>query len=1145
MLVPLKRFRKRFILKVVLTTILIFFFSTLNLYLSPALSEENKPHHRVEICDTLILEYDKNEGLVLENKTKEDQIIECLTKKAGKIADIPRNIILNKATQIKKISTSSPRALYTLLATNSLTKKSKSIGIISVRLTSENNEEKIKISELDFLIDKYINKKIQSEIKENLYCPKEVIFDKIRLFCVSETTNKSLIINRINNLIKFTIDSPVVSHLKVKKDIKSASIIYELDYTTIKNQKNNQNTNEFLIAKVTKADLNILPPEEFNFIIEDRLLGLALIYKDRIAQALEHHKLTEDCLSSAQLVNPESQPLFCIKSWIGNDLSPKNRAEKARKKIKHLKETGISPDSLGIVPINSIRSKIEITDFRSILNDEQITNDSVAIFTDSESLNQNENLITIVTSKDAAAENALTEVEASPIKLAESHLYSIKNYISQKNTSASVKFLGGLIGFEDFIDKYEKKYSGDSVNKPNVPHPEKIFEIQDSGEQFDANFRAWTISERLNNYVKNGQYRYRLEIYSQDTDEKFHKEDCHFEESDEKNIDSLDNIFIGNYQNRIDDNQFIIQVQNEDLKNQFFTGSIKVQKLKYACQIKGELESIINFYRETFFPDQIKSLLFSSLWTILIFLGIGWISSSIMMIKEPLKFSLSKEIIFSFSYFWHLLIFFFHFGNSLMEVLSIQIKAIKYFLLSIFCEAFEKKFNSINKYLPQMDEIFKSNVKTFKENIKAFKTSIKIFNFIIVEGYKFLLISLLLLFIHSILQQGIRLFFLRELIFSLFPLIAVFRILLRYIQIFRISKNTAKIVKTINRVIVQLTLVISIFMIWIFYLEKFSYAHNFSRIFIRIFKRGIQLLEYYLKDHLSDFTISIILVLLGILIISFFIEKIFSKTSRKNAATALAWVFTIALIIIIIAQHLPGTKTPYFAGFSAFVLLAFSLSSQTLIADFITGIILIFFTEVDEGHWIEVCGICGEIKEQTVLVHRIRTSKHELITIPNNVVFNSKVTNYTAEKNRSDMGPLVLSTSVTIGYDVPWQKVEALLLLSAWDVLSEMEIAPKKDIDQGDGKRCPYVLQTALDDFYVKYELCVPISSHTVFNTQQDSQPQKNIIDKLPPKIYSELHKNIQEQFGKAKIEILSPHFRQAYRMDKLVIPEEYYKDEG
>ena len=84
----------------------------------------------------------------------------------------------------------------------------------------------------------------------------------------------------------------------------------------------------------------------------------------------------------------------------------------------------------------------------------------------------------------------------------------------------------------------------------------------------------------------------------------------------------------------------------------------------------------------------------------------------------------------------------------------------------------------------------------------------------------------------------------------------------------------------------------------------------------------------------------------------------------------------------------------------------------------------------------------------------------------------------------------------------------------------------------------------ALDDFYVQYELCVPISSHTIFGTQENLQNQKNIVDKSIPKIYSELHKNIQEKFGNAKIEILSPHFRQAYRVNKLVIPEEYYKDE-
>ena len=55
----------------------------------------------------------------------------------------------------------------------------------------------------------------------------------------------------------------------------------------------------------------------------------------------------------------------------------------------------------------------------------------------------------------------------------------------------------------------------------------------------------------------------------------------------------------------------------------------------------------------------------------------------------------------------------------------------------------------------------------------------------------------------------------------------------------------------------------------------------------------------------------------------------------------------------------------------------------------------------------------------------------------------------------------------------------------------------------------PFVLQKALQDFYVEYEL----NAYT-------AEPREI------PRTYSELHQNIQDKFNEAGLEILSPHFR-------------------
>jgi len=106
---------------------------------------------------------------------------------------------------------------------------------------------------------------------------------------------------------------------------------------------------------------------------------------------------------------------------------------------------------------------------------------------------------------------------------------------------------------------------------------------------------------------------------------------------------------------------------------------------------------------------------------------------------------------------------------------------------------------------------------------------------------------------------------------------------------------------------------------------------------------------------------------------------------------------------------------------------------------------------------------------------------------------------------------LIVHTTVTIGYDVPWRQVHQILINAA-----------KKTSNLNDSI-APYVLQTSLDDFYVSYQL----NAHT---NEPDKQPQ----------IYSELHQNIQDGFNEAGVEILSPHYRADRDGNDVAIPPQY-----
>jgi small-conductance mechanosensitive channel len=120
------------------------------------------------------------------------------------------------------------------------------------------------------------------------------------------------------------------------------------------------------------------------------------------------------------------------------------------------------------------------------------------------------------------------------------------------------------------------------------------------------------------------------------------------------------------------------------------------------------------------------------------------------------------------------------------------------------------------------------------------------------------------------------------------------------------------------------------------------------------------------------------------------------------------------------------------------------------------------------------------------------------VTIPNTNILAGQIINFTAKARTKD---LILHTSVTIGYDVPWRQVHELLLAAAGEVDALLE------------EPSPFVLQKQLQDFYIEYEL----------NAFTD-QPRKM------PAIYSEIHQNIQDKFNEAGVEILSPHYRMLRR---------------
>ena len=218
----------------------------------------------------------------------------------------------------------------------------------------------------------------------------------------------------------------------------------------------------------------------------------------------------------------------------------------------------------------------------------------------------------------------------------------------------------------------------------------------------------------------------------------------------------------------------------------------------------------------------------------------------------------------------------------------------------------------------------------------------------------------------------------------------------------------------------------------------------------------------------------------------------------------------IAFAVAIIYPYLPGANSTSFHGISIFIGALVTIGGAGALGNIVGGFIIIYTRAYQIGDRIKIDDIKGDVVEKTVLSTRICTIDNEVVTIPNATIIGSNIINYSAAK-RDFKRPLQLSTTITLGYDVPWRKVYQTLVAAA-NVTSEILKDP-----------APFVVQTSLDDFYVSYQL----KAYT-------DRPSGMV------KIYSELHENIQDKCNEVGIEIMSPHYSAIRDGNHNTIPEDY-----
>ncbi len=226
-----------------------------------------------------------------------------------------------------------------------------------------------------------------------------------------------------------------------------------------------------------------------------------------------------------------------------------------------------------------------------------------------------------------------------------------------------------------------------------------------------------------------------------------------------------------------------------------------------------------------------------------------------------------------------------------------------------------------------------------------------------------------------------------------------------------------------------------------------------------------------------------------------------AQATRRIAGIVL-WLFAMTVAY----PYIPGSSSDAFKGVSVFAGLLLTLGSAGMVNQMMSGLVVVYSRMMKPGDMVKVGDVIGRVTELGFLSTKLCTPTGHEVTLPNAILTGTSVSNFS--RFDAAVGP-VITCAVTIGYDTPWRQVHALL-----------ELAASRTAGVTQGAK-PEVLQTALSDFYVEYQLRCRIDM---------------VQDRL--RVLSALHAQVQDAFNEFGVQIMSPHFQRQPEQNVLVPPD-------
>jgi small conductance mechanosensitive channel len=170
--------------------------------------------------------------------------------------------------------------------------------------------------------------------------------------------------------------------------------------------------------------------------------------------------------------------------------------------------------------------------------------------------------------------------------------------------------------------------------------------------------------------------------------------------------------------------------------------------------------------------------------------------------------------------------------------------------------------------------------------------------------------------------------------------------------------------------------------------------------------------EYWQKlvlattSFLPNLISAIITLFIGYIFIKFFRRmmmrfiqrKRFDTTVLKFTMDVFIWIFRVLLFVSVITKL--GVETSAFVAIIGAAGLAIGLSLQGSLSNFAGGLLIVLFKPIRVGDYIEAQGEAGTVATISIFSSKITTPNNQTVYIPNGILSNGIIRNFTKEMLR-------------------------------------------------------------------------------------------------------------------------------------------------